>query len=85
VVKNTPFAVPPLFAEIQRASGASWHEMYRVFNMGHRLELYVPPAVVPQVLAVAAGFNLGAQVVGYTEAHTGKEVVVHGPEGVLKY
>ena len=85
IVKDTPFAVPPLFAEIQRCSGASWKEMYQVFNMGHRLEFYVEPTHVDTILQVAASFNLEAQVVGHTEPHEGKALEVHGPEGVIKY
>jgi len=89
VVKDNLFSVPPLFAEIQKASKASWQEMYQVFNMGHRLELYVEPALTGTLLAVAAQLGIEAKVVGYTAANSdksaGKEVVVTGPEGLLTY
>ena len=67
VVKDNLFDVPPLFRLIQEASGTDWREMYQVFNMGHRMEIYVRPEVADQVIAISKSFNIDAQVVGHIE------------------
>lgn len=67
VVKDNLFPVPPVFQLIQQARGADWQELYQVFNMGHRLELYVDPEVADDVLALAASLQLPAQRVGYVD------------------
>ena len=81
VVKNNLLPTPPLFAEIQRVSGTSWHEMYRVFNMGHRLELYVDPAIVDTTIAIAKELGIEAQQIGYTAAYTRNQVEITSPDG----
>ena len=58
------FPVPPLFQAIHECSGTDWKEMYQVFNMGHRMEIYVRPEVAEQVIAISKSFNIDAQVVG---------------------
>ena len=68
VVKDNLLPVPPLFRLIQEASGTPWAEMYRTFNMGHRLEAYVPAEVAPEFIAVAESFEIAARVVGRVEA-----------------
>ncbi|MBP3228680.1 MAG: phosphoribosylformylglycinamidine cyclo-ligase [Bacteroidaceae bacterium] len=67
VVKDNLFPLPPLFRLIQEQSQTPWHEMYRVFNMGHRLEVYVPADVAPDVVAVSQGYGIDAQVIGRVE------------------
>ena len=67
VVKDNMFPVPPLFRIIAEESGADWGEMYKVFNCGHRLEVYVSPEDADQVIAISKSFNIDAQVVGYIE------------------
>ena len=67
VIKDNLFPVPPLFRIIQDCSGTDWREMYQVFNMGHRMEIYVRPEIADQVIAVSKGFNIEAQVVGRVE------------------
>ncbi len=67
VVKDNMFPIPPLFRAIQEASGTGWSEMYKVFNMGHRMEIYVSPEDAEQVIAIAREFNIDAQVVGHIE------------------
>lgn len=67
VIKDNLFPVPPLFRIIQDCSGTDWREMYQVFNMGHRMEIYVRPEIADQVIAVSKGFNVEAQVVGRVE------------------
>jgi len=67
VIKDNMFPVPPLFQIIHDCNGTDWREMYQVFNMGHRMEIYVRPEVASQVINIAKGFNIDAQVVGHIE------------------
>ena len=67
VVKDNMFAVPPLFQIIHDQSGTDWREMYQVFNMGHRMEIYVRPEVAQAVIGISRSFNIDAQVVGHIE------------------
>ena len=67
VIKDNMFPVPPLFRAIQEESQTDWSEMYKVFNMGHRLEVYVAPEMAEKVIAIANSFNIDAQVVGHIE------------------
>lgn len=85
VIKDDLFPVPPLFATIQRMSGTDWKEMYKVFNMGHRLEFYLPPARVQEVIAISRSFGIEAKVIGRVEAAPTKEVVLTGPYGTFTY
>jgi len=73
VIKDNLFPIPPLFKLIQDQSGTAWSEMYKVFNMGHRMELYVPQAIADDIIAIAKSFNIAAQVIGRVE--TGKKQV----------
>ena len=61
------FPLPPLFRIIQAQSGTDWQEMYKVFNMGHRMELYVAPEKAEEVISTAKDFNIDAQIVGRIE------------------
>ena len=61
------FPVPPLFKAIHECSGTDWKEMYQVFNMGHRMEIYVRPEVAKQVIEISKRFNIDAQIVGRIE------------------
>ena len=86
VVKDSLLPVPPLFHLIQRASATPWREMYRVFNCGHRMELYVPRQHAAAVIAVAARFGVDAQVVGRVEACEGtSRVQVRSEHGEFEY
>jgi len=67
VIKNNLFPVPPLFRMIHEQSGTSWEEMYRVFNMGHRMELYVPEKIADFIIQVASEFNVDAKIIGRCE------------------
>ncbi len=73
VIKDNLFPIPPLFKLIQEQSGTAWSEMYKVFNMGHRMELYVPQSIADDIIAIANSFNIDAQVIGRVE--TGKKQV----------
>ncbi len=85
VVKNHLLPLPPLFQMIHEESGTSWKEMYQVFNMGHRLEVYLPETHAAQVIAIAASFGIEAAVVGHVEAHTGAAVRIESPYGTFEY
>ena len=81
VVKDNLFPVPPLFKTIKEQSGTDWKEMYKVFNMGHRLEVYVSPENAQQVIEISKSFNIDAQVVGRIEASDKKELVIESEFG----
>lgn len=85
VVKDNLFATPPLFAAIQRMSGTDWSEMYRVFNMGHRMELYVPAERAEEIIGISKGFGIDAQVIGRVESAPSKEVVIKSAHGEFQY
>ncbi len=85
VVKNNLFPVPPLFEIIQKESGTDWKEMYKVFNMGHRLEVYLPAEYASQVISISESFGIEAKVVGYCEASDKKELVIESPFGRFEY
>lgn len=67
VVKDNMFTVPPLFRIIHECSGTDWREMYQVFNMGHRMEIYVRPEMAQRIIDISRSFNIDAQVVGHIE------------------
>ena len=85
VIKNNLFDIPPLFDLIQKESGTEWKEMYKVFNMGHRMEIYVPQEVANEIIAISKSFNIDAQIVGRVEAHDGKKLTINSPYGEFIY
>ncbi|MGB1992258.1 MAG: AIR synthase related protein [Flavobacteriaceae bacterium] len=85
VVKDNLFDVPPLFQMIQEQSGTDWKEMYQVFNMGHRMELYVPEAVASTLISISESFGVAAQIVGRVEASAKKQLTISSPYGEFKY
>lgn len=85
VVKDNLLPVPPLFRLIQAESGTDWREMYRVFNMGHRLEVYLAERHAPTVIDAARHFGIEAQIIGYVEGVEGKKVTVKGEFGEFVY
>ncbi len=85
VVKDNLFPLPPLFKLIQQESGTSWEEMYKVFNMGHRMEIYVPPAFANNIIQISKQFNVDAQIVGYCRKDTGKSVTIRSEFGEFVY
>ena len=85
VIKNNLFDIPPLFDLIQKESGTEWKEMYKVFNMGHRMEIYVPQEVANEIIAISKSFNIDAQIVGRVEAHDGKKLTINSPYGEFTY
>jgi phosphoribosylformylglycinamidine cyclo-ligase len=85
IVKNNLFPLPPLFKMIQDQSGTAWEEMYKVFNMGHRFEIYTNEKNAPELLSIAAGFNLEARIVGYCEASEKKSLTIISEFGTFEY
>ncbi|MGE5349384.1 MAG: AIR synthase related protein [Actinomycetota bacterium] len=85
VIKDNLFPVPPLFELIQKSSGTPWSEMYRVFNMGHRMEIYVDPADAEAIIDIASSFSLEARVVGRCEAADGKHLTIRSACGEFSY
>ncbi|MBU6342753.1 MAG: phosphoribosylformylglycinamidine cyclo-ligase [Bacteroidetes bacterium] len=86
IVKDQLFALPPLFKLIQENSGTEWREMYQVFNMGHRMELYVPQKYAQAVIELANSFDLEAQVIGrVVPSENETKVTVDGEYGVYAY
>jgi phosphoribosylformylglycinamidine cyclo-ligase len=74
-----------LFKIIQDASGTSWQEMYRVFNMGHRMELYVPEEIAPELIRIAASYQVAAKVIGRVEAAEKTELIIDSAHGRFLY
>mmetsp|Transcript_30989 Transcript_30989/g.60542 ORF Transcript_30989/g.60542 Transcript_30989/m.60542 type:complete len:393 (+) Transcript_30989:78-1256(+) len=85
VIKDNLFAVPPLFDLIHRESKTDYKEMYKVFNMGHRMEVYLSEADAQTVIDISKSFNVDAQIVGRVEAHTGKKVTIKSQYGEFVY
>ena len=85
IIKDNLFEVPPLFDLIQKESGSAPREMYQVFNMGHRMELYVNPAVAEQIINISHAFNVEAQVVGRVEAASEKKLTLESSYGIFTY
>jgi phosphoribosylformylglycinamidine cyclo-ligase len=85
IIKNNLFEVPPLFSLIQKESDTSWREMYQVFNMGHRFELYVPEEVVDDLIEISESFNVKPHVGGHVEAAPTKELLIQTPKGSFEY
>jgi len=85
VIKDNLFPVPPLFELIQRSSGTPWEEMYRVFNMGHRMELYVAERDAAAIIEIASGFNLDARIIGHCEPATSRRLTIRAAQGEFVY
>jgi len=85
VIKDNLFPPPPVFQLIQKESGTPWQEMYKVFNMGHRMELYVPEPITDDILSIASSFNLNARIIGHCEASAEKMLSIHSISGSYHY
>ena len=85
LVKNNLFPVPPLFRFIHEQSGTAWEEMYKVFNMGHRFEIYTDQKNASEIISIAAGFNLEAKIIGYCEASEKKILTINSEFGTFEY
>ncbi|MEY5069682.1 MAG: hypothetical protein RLZ47_1544 [Bacteroidota bacterium] len=85
VIKDNLFPIPPLFKLIQEQSGTDWQEMYKVFNMGHRMELYVPADIAENLMEIAKSFGIDAKIVGRVEAAEKKQVSIFSEYGTYRY
>jgi phosphoribosylformylglycinamidine cyclo-ligase len=85
VIKDNLFPVPPLFRIIREQSGTSWREMYKVFNMGHRMELYVHPSSAGSLIDISRSFGVDARLVGRVEPGQGKKLTIHTEAGIFEY
>ena len=85
VTKNNLFPVPPLFKMIQEQSGTDWQEMYKVFNMGHRMEVYVTPDRAQEVIDITHSFGIDAQVIGFVETADKNSLVIESEFGHFEY
>lgn len=85
VIKDNLFDTPVLFQTIKNQSQTEWKEMYKVFNMGHRLEIYTNPETAKALMEIAASFNIESRIIGRVESSAKKELQIHSPEGIVSY
>lgn len=85
IVKDNMFPAPPLFKLIHEQSGTDWQEMYKVFNMGHRMEVYLPEEYAQRIIEISQSFNIEAQIVGHVEQSTKKELIIESEFGRFGY
>lgn len=85
IIKDNFFELPPLFKMIQEESGTDWKEMYQVFNMGHRMELYVDPQLANEIIEISKSFNVDAQIVGRVEKSDHKKLTIQSTYGTFEY
>lgn len=85
IVKDNLFATPPLFRLIQESSGTDWQEMYKVFNMGHRMEIYTDKASALEMIEIARQFKVDAQIIGHVEASKQKKLTIKSVHGTFEY
>ncbi len=85
VVKDNLFPTPPLFRLIQTESGTPWEEMYKVFNMGHRLEFYVPEQIAGEIISIASEFNIEGRIIGHCKKAANKKVTIRSEYGEFEY
>ena len=85
IIKDNLFPIPPLFELIQEESNTDWQEMYKVFNMGHRMELYVPEEIAADIIKISESFGIPAQIIGRVETADKKQVTIRSPFGEFIY
>jgi phosphoribosylformylglycinamidine cyclo-ligase len=85
IIKDNLFDCPPLFELIQKESGTEWKEMYEVFNMGHRMEIYLPESQAQKVIDIAESFKIEARIVGRVEASSEKKLTIRSIHGIFQY
>ncbi|PLX02504.1 MAG: phosphoribosylformylglycinamidine cyclo-ligase [Marinilabiliales bacterium] len=85
IIKDNLFETPPLFKLIKQQSGTEWKEMYKVFNMGHRMELYVPKDIAQDIIEISKSFNVDAQIVGKVELNNSKKLTIKSQYGEFVY
>lgn len=85
IIKDNLFPIPPLFELIQQESNTDWKEMYKVFNMGHRMELYVPQEIAAAIIQISTSFGIPAQIIGRVESSPKKQVTITSKYGDFTY
>ena len=85
VTKNNLFPIPPLFRIIQEQSGTNWEEMYKVFNMGHRMEIYLSPEYAEEIISISKSFGVDARIVGFVEEADKNELIIESEKGRFLY
>ncbi len=85
IIKDNMFEVPPLFKLIQEESKTDWKEMYQVFNMGHRMELYVDESIAEDIIEISKSFNVNAKIIGRVEASNTKKLTIKSEKGNFEY
>jgi phosphoribosylformylglycinamidine cyclo-ligase len=85
IIKDSLFPVPPLFKLIQNESGTPWQEMYKVFNMGHRMELYIQENIAEDIIKISKSFDVDAKIIGRCEEHKGKKLTIKSETGTYLY
>jgi phosphoribosylformylglycinamidine cyclo-ligase len=85
IIKDNLFELPPLFKTIQEESKTEWKEMYKVFNMGHRMELYIAPELADTIIEISKSFNVDAKIVGRVEVYDGKKLTIQSEFGEFVY
>ena len=85
IIKDNMFPLPPLFKLIQEESSTNWKEMYKVFNMGHRMELYVPEEISEDIIAISESFDVDARIIGRVEEYKGKKLTIDSEFGTYTY
>ena len=85
VIKDNMFDVPPLFKLIQEQSGTDWKEMYKVFNMGHRMEIYINEEYADDIINISKEFGVDGKIIGRVEQNKGKKLTIKSPYGEYVY
>jgi len=85
IIKDNMFDIPPLFKMIQEQSHTPWHEMYKVFNMGHRMEIYVDKALADAIISISKSFNIDAKIIGYCQRADKKSLTIKSDKGEFLY
>jgi len=85
IIKDNLFATPPLFRIIQEESGTDWKEMYKVFNMGHRMEVYMEDKYAEEIIDIAEYYGVDAKVIGRVQPSEGKKLTIHSEHGTFEY
>lgn len=85
VIKDNMFTLSPLFKMIQEESDTDWKEMYKVFNMGHRMELYLPEEIAKDIISISKSYNVDAKVIGRVESSSNKKLTINSEYGIFEY
>ncbi|MCF8232704.1 MAG: phosphoribosylformylglycinamidine cyclo-ligase [Bacteroidales bacterium] len=85
IIKNNLFEPPPIFEALQSEAGTTWKEMYQVFNMGHRMEIYCPKDIADEIIDISEKFGVKAKIIGHCEASENKKLTIRSEKGIFTY